>query len=352
MTKKQGRPFKVVSSADFIGFMGPDGDRDIGLSVFDGHPDIQFRTLDEHSGEILPAQIQNAHGLILATPTLTRQSLRQCGDFLAVGRFGVGYDSVDVTACTEADVLLFITRGAVDYSMAEATLLWMLALSHHLTVKDRLVRQGLWDQRDLYMGTELRDRTLGLVGCGGIGRSVVQLCGGFGMKQPLVYDPHLTPREAKQPGVRTVGLDELLASSDFVSVHCPLTDETRNLIGAREIALMKPTTYLINTARGGIIDEDALFDALVSRQIAGAALDCFVGEPLAAPPRYAGLDNVLLAPHCIGWTHELFRDMGIMACQGMVDLFLGNPPRTVINPEVMDRPGVKAKWARVRGVTA
>jgi phosphoglycerate dehydrogenase-like enzyme len=136
--------------------------------------------------------------------------------------------------------------------------------------------------------------------------------------------------------------------ADFVSIHCPLNEQTRNLIGPRQLSLLKPTAYLINTARGGIIDEDALFDALSNNRIAGAALDCFASEPITAPPRWAGLDNVLLAPHAIAWTDELFRDIGRAACQGMIDLAQGRRPRGVVNPEVFDRPSFQQKWERLR----
>jgi phosphoglycerate dehydrogenase-like enzyme len=143
-----------------------------------------------------------------------------------------------------------------------------------------------------------------------------------------------------------VSLDELLAQADYVSLHCPLNESTRGLIGARELGLMKPTGYLINTARGGIVEEDALHDALSRRQIAGAAIDCFATEPLPRAPKLAELDNVLLAPHCIAWSHELFRDIGRAAFQGMIELAAGRPPRGMINPEVLQRPGFQRKWRR------
>ncbi len=168
------------------------------------------------------------------------------------------------------------------------------------------------------------------------------------MKTPLAFDPHIDSRTAEEAGARQVGLDELLAEADFVSIHCPLTDQTRGLIGRRELALMKPDAYLINTARGGIVDEDALYSALERHQIAGAALDCFAEEPVTRPHRFGQLDNVLLAPHCIAWTDELFRDIGRSVCQGMLDLSLGKLPRGVVNPHVIDRPGFQEKWARVR----
>src|SRR5207302_3774123 len=132
------------------------------------------------------------------------------------------------------------------------------------------------------------------VGFGGIGRAVVRLLSGFGMNTPLVHDPFVSSEVVAEAGARAVSLDELLAQADFVSIHCPLSEKTRNLISTRELARMKPTAYLLNTARGGIIDEEALYSALTEKRIAGAALDCLVDEPITRPPRFAQLDNVLL----------------------------------------------------------
>jgi phosphoglycerate dehydrogenase-like enzyme len=168
------------------------------------------------------------------------------------------------------------------------------------------------------------------------------------MRTPIAFDPHLGPGIADGLGVRPLGLDELLAEADFVSIHCPLTDQTRGLIGKRELAMMKPDAYLINTARGGIVDEDALYDALAHGRIAGAAIDCFAEEPVVGPHRFGTLDNVLLAPHSVAWTVELFRDIGRSVCQGMLDLSLGNRPRGAVNPRVFDRPGFQEKWQRIR----
>src|SRR6185369_3339524 len=145
---------------------------------------------------------------------------------------------------------------------------------------------GRWDERTKYMGRELRDRTLGVIGLGGIALKTIELLRGFGMKQPLAFDPFVNKETAANHTVRLVSLEELLRQSDFVSIHCPLTDTTRDLIGARELALMKPDAYLLNTARGGIVDEDALYDALRNRRIAGAAVDCFATEPVTQPSRF------------------------------------------------------------------
>lgn len=341
--------FRVALTADFIDAAGELRYRDIGLDLLKSSPRHEVAWLQEHRSPIEPQQLADVNGVIVLSPRVTTQSLSNSENLLAIGRFGVGFDSVDVAACTAADVLLFITVGAVDHSVAEATVGWMLALTHHMRTKDQLVRTGEWDARSRHMGSELRDRTLGVIGFGGIGRAVVKMLSGFRMQPPLVFDPFVSAEAIAQIGGRQVSLDELLAQSDFVSVHCPLNDKTRNLLGAREMALMKPTAYLLNTARGGIVNEDALYLALNESRIAGAALDCFETEPLTSVPRWAGLDNVLLAPHSIAWTDELFRDIGRAACQGMLDLAAGTKPRGTVNPEVLDRPGFQAKWQRLIG---
>ena len=340
-------PFRVALTADFYDASGQTKYRDVGLNLFDGCDRIAVSRFADHRPEIEPDQLAGVNGVIVLKPRVTARSLSASDDLLAIGRFGVGFDTVDVAACTAADVVLFITAGAVDRPVAEATVGWMLALTHHVRAKDRLVREGRWDERSQYMGCELRERTLGVIGFGGIGRSLVKLLSGFGMNSPLVFDPFTPVSVVEEAGATAVTLDELLTHADFVSLHCPLNEQTRNLIGARELSLMKPTSYLINTARGGIIDETALIEALTSRRIAGAALDCFVGEPLTAPPPFAQFDNVLLAPHCIAWTDELFRDIGRTACQGMIDLVAGNRPRGIVNPDVLERPGFLTKWKRL-----
>jgi phosphoglycerate dehydrogenase-like enzyme len=340
--------FRVGLTNDFFALDGSTKYPDIGLSVFDGAGHLEWAKFAEHKNPIGAEQVAGLHGVIVLTPSVAAATVAGNRDLLAIGRFGVGYDAVDVDECTLDDVVVFITAGAVDRSVAEATVGWMIALTHHMRTKDILVRTGRWDDRSRYMGRELRDRTFGAIGLGGIGRATVGLLRGFGMKTPLAFDPHVDAALAEASGVRLVGLDELLAQADFVSIHCPLTKDTRGLIGRRELALMKADSYLINTARGGIVDEDALFNALAERRIAGAAIDCFADEPVTRPHRFGELDNVLLAPHSIAWTDELFRDIGRSVCQGMLDLSLGKMPRGVVNPGVFDRPGFRDKWARIR----
>jgi phosphoglycerate dehydrogenase-like enzyme len=338
--------FVVSLTADFYDAKGAPKFRDIGLSLLAEQPHIEQRVFKEHRKQIGADQVGGVQGVIVLTPDVTAASVAQADDLLVMARFGVGYDSVDVKACTAADVLVTITKGAVDRSVAEAALGWMIALGHNMRIKDGLLRTGMWDERSKYMGRELRDRTLGVIGFGGIAQKLVELLRGFGMKQPLAFDPFVATATAKEFGVGLVELDELLKQADFVSIHCPLTEKTRGLIGARELALMKPDAFLLNTARGGIVDEDALYAALKKGALAGAALDCFAEEPVTSPHRFREFDNVLLAPHSIAWTEEMFRDIGRTACQVMVDLSLGKKPRGVLNPEVLDRPAFKAKWKR------
>jgi phosphoglycerate dehydrogenase-like enzyme/2-keto-3-deoxy-L-rhamnonate aldolase RhmA len=335
-------PFRVALTGDFTDANGKPKYSDIGLSLFD-NTGVAAHSFPEHKAEIEASQLADSNGIIVLTPRVTAASLAKSDELLAIGRFGVGYDTVDVAACTAADVLLFIAAGAVDRPVAEATVAWMLALSHHVHMKDRLVREAKWDDRSRFMGTELRDRTLGVIGFGGIGKALVKLLAGFGMKPPLVFDTYMKAAE----GVRLVPLDVLLRDSDFVSIHCPLTDSTRGLIGSRELGLMKPTAYLLNTARGGIVDEAALEAALRENRIAGAAIDCFAVEPLTEPPPFALLDNVLSAPHCIAWTEELFRDIGRTVCRGMLELAAGRVPNGVVNPDVLAKPSFQSKWRRI-----
>lgn len=340
--------FIVALTADFYDSTGAPKYKDLGLSLFADQPHIEQRVFKEHREQVAADQIGDAQGVIVLTPAVTAESVSKAEKLLVISRFGVGYDAVDVKACTAAGVLVTITVGAVDRPVAEATVGWMIALSHNMHIKDGLVRTGQWNDRSKFMGCELRDRTLGVIGLGGIAQKAIELLRGFGMKQPLAFDPFIKTETAAKLGVSLVSLEELLAQADFVSIHCPLTAATRGLIGPKELALMKAEAYLLNTSRGGIVDEDALYAALKSGRLAGAALDCFTQEPVTSPHRFGDLKNVLLAPHCIAWTNELFRDIGQVACKGMVDLSLGVKPHGVLNPEVFDQPGFQAKWARFR----
>jgi phosphoglycerate dehydrogenase-like enzyme len=342
------KQFSVALTSDFFDEDGNGKFKDMGLSVLECAPNMNHFALKEFSNPIRSKQLMGAQGVIVLTPAVTDETISNADDLLAIVRFGVGYDAVDVDACTEANVGVFITSGAVDRSVAEATVGWMIALTHHMRVKDGLVRTGNWDDRTLFMGAELRDRTFGAIGLGGIARETIRLLSGFGMNGPIAFDPFVEPKAASVMGVELVELDDLLSKADFVSIHCPLNDDTHGLIGAREMDLMKREAYLINTARGGIVVETALKSALESGSIAGAALDCFEQEPVLEPHPLAELENVLLAPHSIAWTDELFRDIGRRACRIMIELGEGKEPAGCVNPDVFGQSGFQQKWARLK----
>lgn len=341
-------PFRIALTADFYDESGTPRYSDFGLDTFEGQDHITISKFTEHYGKITPDQLKDCNAVLVLTPKVTAESLVGCDDLLVISRFGVGYDSVDVEACTAGGVLVTITPGAVDRPVAEATIGWMLALTHRMLQKDQLVRTGRWDDRSQYMGCELRDRTLGVIGLGGIGRQLVQLVQGFGMQQSIAFDPYASPETFDKLGVRQVDLEELLSSADFVSLHCPLNEKTNGLIGADQLNLMKPNAYLLNLARGGVVDESALYDALANQRIAGAALDCFESEPVTTPLKLSELDNVILAPHSIAWTDELFRDIGRTACQSLLDLSLGKRPKGIVNPDVFNSPSFLEKWDRIK----
>src|ERR1051326_4540827 len=341
-------PFRIGLTQDFLSPEGKLTYKDMGLQVLEAEPTIQHEFFARHENPVAADQLRDIDAVISLAPKYTADSFRGVERLAAIFRFGVGYDMVDLKACTDANVACFITVGAVNYSVAEATISWMLALSHRMFAKDRLVREGRWTERVNYMGSELRGKTLGVVGVGGIGGKLIELLRAFGMNKPLAFDPYLKSERAAHLGVESVSLERLMRESDFVSVNCPLNDQTRNLINRELIDVMKPTAFLINTARGGIVNEEALIDALKHKRIAGAASDVYEKEPAGKEHPFMQLDNILLAPHCIAWTDELFSEIGTMACVQAVALFKGEMPAGLVNQDVLERDGFLAKLERFR----
>ncbi|MEW5977362.1 MAG: NAD(P)-dependent oxidoreductase [Acidobacteriota bacterium] len=339
--------FRVALTADFL-LDGRLQFRNIGLDILESEARIHHRFLERHDAVLSPDDLHGLNALICLSARVTSQSLTQSESLLAICRFGVGYDTVDVDACTEADVALFIARGAVNHSVAEAALTWMLALGHHLLVKDQLVRKGKWSERSKWMGSELRHKVVGIVGLGGIGCRLVELLRPLGVTHVLAFDPYADSKRAAGLGVTMTGLPELMRESDYVVISCPLTEETRGLIGEEQLALMKPDAYLINVARGGIVKESPLVEVLEGGRIGGAAFDVYSEEPPDRNHPFFSLDNMLLAPHSIAWTHELFEEIGQMCCRQVASLSRGILPDGLINREVTDRPGFQAKLRQWR----
>ncbi len=352
MTSSSGhREFRVGFSADFRNDVGALIFPDIGLSLLDNISGLSYGFVPEYRDEYTPEQLQYYDVLISLKPRITSGSLEGIERLCAIGRCGVGYDNVDLPSCTANDIAVFITPGGVVRPVAESIVLLVLALSHNLVRKDRLVRQGGWKESSSPLGREPRERVVGTIGLGNIASAAIQLLKSFDVARFLAFDPYASEETANQLGVELVGLDELLRQSDYVLINCPLTPQTRGLIGKREFSLMKADSVLINTARGSIVNEQALVEALENKIIRAAALDVFEQEPLSADSRLIMMDNVILTSHSIAWTEELFRDMGRIDCEGALSIYRGEAPKNIVNHEVLSRPGFLKKLENYRSLS-
>jgi phosphoglycerate dehydrogenase-like enzyme len=340
--------FHVGFSADFRREDGTPAFPDIGLDLLVSIPSLSYEFISEYRPEYAPSQLAGFDVLISLKPRITVQSLQGNARLCAIGRCGVGYDNVDLDACTERGISVFITPGGVVRPVAESILLMVLALSHRLLEKDRMVRQGRWAESTHRLGREPRDRVVGTIGLGNIAAEAIRLLKVLNARRFLAFDPYASQPRFAELGVELVPLEELLKNSDYVLVNCPLTPETRGLIGARQFACMKPDAVLINTARGAVVDECALIAALQAGTIAGAALDVFEREPLSADSPLVSMENVILTSHSIAWTEELFRDMGRIDCEGALAIYRGEPPNHVVNREVLSNPIFLEKLERMK----
>jgi phosphoglycerate dehydrogenase-like enzyme len=279
----------------------------------------------------------NSDALILLFPRFARESIPDNRRFGLIAKVGVGYDNVDVPACTEAGIALVIAPDGVRRPVAVATITLLLALSGRLFVKDRLARLGTrgFDQRLDHNGIGLVGRVLGSVGVGNIGAEVFRLASPFDM-QFIAHDPYVNPAPASELGIRLVDLDTIFRESDFVILNCPLTPETRHLVDARRLGLMKPTAFLINCARGPVVDQRALTKVLQERRIAGAGLDVFDPEPPNPDDPILMLDNVIVTPHALCWTDQMFERIGAADIQAVLELSRGRAPGAIVNRAVLD----------------
>ena len=344
--------FRVGFSADFCDQQGQPVFPDIGLSLLGGLPRITHDFVREYRDTYSADQVSDYDVLISLKPRVTTQSLVGVSRLCAIGRCGVGYDNVDLEACTAHGIAVFITPGGVIRPVAESIVLSVLALSHNLLRKDRLVRQGLWTESTRLLGREPRQRVVGTIGLGNIASEAIRLLGVFDVARFVAFDPYAPAERATQLGVEIVSLEELLRVSDYVLVNCPLTPQTRGLLGKPQFALMKPDAVLINTARGAIVNEGALIEALENGKIGGAALDVFEKEPLSPGSPLVAMENVILTSHSIAWTEELFRDMGRIDCAGALAVYRGEAPQHVVNPEVLNSPAFTQKLAKYKAAFA
>ena len=329
--------FRVGLTRDFLSPDGSIGFGDIGLDVLESAEGINWEFLPHRESILSPDNIAGYDGLLVLGTRVAAQTLADVEQLMIVARFGVGYDNIDVPACTEQGVILTITPDGVRRPVAVSVITYVLALSHKLLIKDRLVRDGRWLDKLDYMGSGVTGKTLGVIGLGNIGREILSLAQPFDMRL-LASDPYGSTEQASAVGAELVDLETLLHQSDFVSISCALTEETHHLINAERLALMKESAYLINTARGPIVDEQALIQVLQQGKIRGAGLDVFEQEPVASTNPLLSMENVIVTPHAICWTDECFLGNGRSACQSIVDVARGRIPENVVNRQAVDHP--------------
>ena len=336
------RQFRVGITRDFLDSDGNLTVGDIGLELLDQSVGIEWEFLLEQSNELTPEQIQGFDALIVIGSRVTAATLEDADNLAIVARFGAGYDTVDVDACNRNGVLLTTTPDGVQRPVASSFMAFILALSHNMMVKDRITRAGRWNEHTNHIGVGLTGRVLGMVGLGNIGREVITLAGPWEMRH-IAYDPYVSRADAAALGVELVDLETLLSTADFVCVCCLLNDETHHLINGERISLMKETSFLINIARGPIVDQQAITTALQERRIRGAALDVFDHEPVDPDDPLLTLDNVIVTPHAICLTDECFLRIGKSAIRSILDVAAGQVPDNVVNRSAADTAGFQEK---------
>ncbi len=328
--------FRIGVTPDFL---KPDSSSDlddIAGPLFD-EAGLNWEYIDNKTSVLSNSQVKDYDALLVLGAKITEETLNNNDRLAIIARFGVGYDKIDVAACTKHGVLLTIAPDGVKRPVATSILTFVLSLSHQLLIKDRLIRSGKWEDTKDFMGMGLVGKTLGLVGMGNIGKETFKLAKPFGMRH-IAFDPYITPAETAEVDVELVNLETLMRTADFICVCCPLNENTHGLIDARCISLMKPTAYLINTARGPIVDQKALTDALQNRRIQGAGLDVFEREPIDDNDPLLSLDNVILTPHSICWTDQCFEGNGKRACESIISVASGQIPKYIVNRDVIDNP--------------
>jgi phosphoglycerate dehydrogenase-like enzyme len=342
-------PFRVAISGDFRKADGSPTYPDFDLAPLRNAPGVEMEFL-EIANPLRAEQLEDFDALILLTHRFNADSIPKSGRLAVVARFGVGYDTVDVEACTRAGIPLVITPDGVRRPVAVSIITFLLALTGKLMVKDRLTRQAAdgFAKRSDHMGVGLVGRTFGSLGIGNIGAEVFRLLKPFDMKY-IAHDPFADKTVAAELGIELVGLDDVFRRADIVSVSCPLTPQTHHLVNAERLALMKPTAYLINTARGPIVDQKALTQALQAGTIAGAGLDVLEQEPPDPDDPILKLDNIILAPHALCWTDQCFAGNGAADVTAVLEVQHGRMPRGIVNRAILEDPRWRQRLADYGG---
>ncbi len=301
--------------------------------------DVEKRT--GLKGSELAEAVAGADGLVVRSETkVTAALLESAARLRVIGRAGVGVDNIDVAAATARGVVVMNAPDGNTMTTAEHTLALLLALARRVPQGQASLKSGLWERKQ-FVGVELRGKTLGVVGLGRIGRVVASRALGFEMKV-LAFDPFVAPEQVREQGIELATLEEVCARADFVTVHSPLTPETRGLIGAKELARMKPGVRVINCARGGLVDERALYEAIKEGRVAGAALDVFEEEPPPADHPLLKLEEVVATPHLGASTREAQEGVAVIVAEQMRDFFLTGAVRGAVNLPALGAQELKA----------
>jgi D-3-phosphoglycerate dehydrogenase len=316
------------------------------MKILEGVGEILWS--EAESEDDLIKELTGAAVVISEYVRITPRVLDASKDLKGVMVWGVGYDHVDVHAASERGILVANTSGSNAESVAEQAFSLILALSRRLLKADAFVKSGDWtslEESSLptgLVGNDLYDKTLGIIGLGNIGRRVARIGNGFNMRL-LAYDPYVTSEAAKKAGVKLLSLDKVLEEADYVTIHTVLSRETRGLISARELALMKPTAYLINTSRGSIVDQSALIDTLTNGRISGIALDVFEEEPIDKDNPLLRMDNVITTPHYAGNSREALEATSMRVSQETVRMVRGKTPLSLVNRQQLEELGFLPK---------
>lgn len=289
-----------------------------------------------HDENVLAKEAAGAMAIIVrGHAPITAKVMDAAGKLKLIGRTGVGFDTIDIAAATARGIPVVYAPGAGARAVAEAAMTYMLALCKLMTTWDREMRAGNWRSRYQYQGTDFDGKTLGIIGLGRIGQIVARMAAPFDM-HVIAYDPKLDPKIAATLNVKLVSLDDVLKQSDFLTLHCPMNEETAGMINANRLSLMKKGSYLVNLARGGVIDSlDCIHDALVSGHLAGAALDVFNQEPPNFSHPIFRLQNCLTSPHAMATTVGAMTRIFQSMTDDMVAVLEGRIPKYVVNPEVL-----------------
>ena len=271
----------------------------------------------------------------MAREKFPRKVLEASKRLKVYSKYGIGVDHVDVKAATDNGIIVSNATGVNSIAVAEYTITLMLGVLKKVCHNDKLIRNGGW-REESSIGVELSNKTIGLVGLGAIGKQVVKRMRGWDDKI-LAFDPYVSPETAAQLGVNIVDWETLFTSSDVISLHIPLTPETKGIVSEKEFNMMKNSSIIINTTRGKTIDEKALIKALQTRQISGAGLDVFDKEPINSDNPLLSMDNVILAPHTAGWSDEALKGIAKQAARNCIQALSGEKPDFVVNPQVLEK---------------